>query len=222
MGGGRASGVYTDTGASSFEYVIEADKALAELQSADVLVIGSAGFTFPRDAAALPFVQRIDAVDVDPVVQKIAEQQFLRQPLPPKVRFLPLSARYAVRRLHQDHRNYGFTFVDAYFGQSIPQELVTLEFFEDLRKVSEHTAFNVIMDRSLESTFAQNLLATVREAFGGVWVTEVTPGLSYTSNLQVTTWPRPSSTEWNGTGRVYRDDKNSADRDYIALVWASD
>ena len=222
MGGGRASGVYTDTGASSFEYVLEADKALAELQPTDVLVIGSAGFTFPRDAAAMPFVNRIDAVDVDPVVKRIAEQQFLRQPLPAKVHFLPLSARYAVRRLHQDQRSYGFTFVDAYFGQGIPQELVTLEFFEDLRKVSRHTAFNVIMDRSLGSTFAQNLLATMRQAFGGVWVKDVTPGLSDTSNLQVTSWPRSSSTQWNGTGHIYRDDKNSADRDYVALVWATE
>ena len=83
-----------------------------------------------------------------------------------KVRFLPLSARYAVRKLRKDGARYGFTFVDAYFGRGIPDELVTVEFFKDLRPLSEHTAMNVIMDRDMESDFAMNLLDLVS---GGVW-----------------------------------------------------
>jgi hypothetical protein len=27
--------------------------------------------------------------------------------------------------------------------------------------------------------------------------------------------------EWHGTGRLYRDDRNTADRDHVELVWGS-
>ena len=41
-----------------------------ETKPETVLVIGAAGFTFPRDAANFPGVRRVDAVDVDPVVHE--------------------------------------------------------------------------------------------------------------------------------------------------------
>jgi spermidine synthase len=223
MGGGRASGIYTDNGETSFEYVRAAERALAETKADTVLVIGAAGFTFPRDAASLPGVREVDAVDVDPVVREIAERHFLKQSLPPKVRFLPLSARYAVRRLRQDGRRYGFTLVDAYFGKGIPDELVTVEFFKDIRLVSERTAVNVQMDRAIDSAFAKNVLASFREAFGSVWVKDVRRERddSDLTNILVTSWPASGSVSWNGSGEVYRDDKNTADRDHVALVWSA-
>jgi hypothetical protein len=222
MSGSRSSGVYADNGETSFEYVRAAEKALAGIGPETVLVIGAAGFTFPRDAAQLPGVSRVDAVDVDPIVRRIAESEFLRQPLPPKVRFLPLSARYAVRKLLADGTHYGFTLVDAYFGRGIPDELVTVEFFKDTRLVSEHTAVNVVMDRTMKSAFARNLLASFREAFGAVWVEDVKPGEEDLTNILVTSWPNSGSHAWNGAGHEYRDDKNTADRDHVELVWNSD
>ncbi len=222
MSGSRSSGVYADDGETSFEYVRAAEKALAEINPRTVLVIGAAGFTFPRDAARLPTVNRVDAVDVDPIVRRVAESEFLRQPLPAKVRFLPLSARYAVRKLRADGKRYGFTLVDAYFGRGIPDELVTVEFFKDTRLVSEHTAVNVVMDREMDSAFARNLLASFREAFGAAWVRDVRPGDDDLTNIMVTSWPSAGSLAWNGNGRAYRDDRNTADRDHVELVWSSD
>jgi spermidine synthase len=222
MSGGRSSGVYADDAETSFEYVLAAEKALGEVHPETVLVIGAAGFTFPRDAARLPTVRRVDAVDVDPVVLPVAEQHFLKQPLPENVRFLPLSARYAVRKLGKDGVRYGFTFVDAYFGRGIPDELVTLEFFSDLRPLSEHTAMNVIMDRDMDSAFAKNLLDTFRAAFGGVWVKDVKPGDSDLTNFLVTSWPVEGSKPWNGSGAVYHDDKSTADRDHVRMVWSDE
>jgi spermidine synthase len=222
MSGGRSSGVYADDAETSFEYVLAAEKALGEVHPETVLVIGAAGFTFPRDATRLPSVLRVDAVDVDPVVLPVAEKHFLKQPLPAKVRFLPLSARYAVRKLRRDGVRYGFTFVDAYFGRGIPDELVTLEFFKDLRPLSEHTAMNVIMDRDMESAFAKNLLTTFRSAFGGVWVKDVKPGDSNITNFLVTCWPVEGSTPWSGGGAMYRDDKSTADRDHLRMVWSDE
>jgi len=221
MSGSRSSGVYADTGETSFEYVLAAEKALAEVRAAKVLAIGSAGFTFPRDVAAFPFVRRIDAVDVDPVVKRVAEREFLRQPLPSKVRFLPLSARYALRRLHRDGERYGFAFIDAYFGKGIPDELVTVEFFRDVRAVSDHVAANVVMDRDVDSAFAHNALASFREALGAAWIIDVKAGDSEITNIRVTDWPANGSERWNGSGTPYRDDRNTADRDHVQMVWGN-
>jgi spermidine synthase len=219
MNGGRASGVYVDDGETSFNYVREAGQALRAAASENVLVIGAAGFTFPRDAARLPFVKRVDAVDVDPVVRKVAEEQFLLAPLPSKVRFFPLSARYALRRCRAEGRRYGFTFVDAYAGKGIPDELLTVEFFADVAAVSESVAANVIMDREMESAFAKNVLASFRQACGRVWTRDVRPGDDDLTNIMVTNRPFAGSDEWKGTGRLYTDNRNTADRDHVDLVW---
>jgi spermidine synthase len=222
MGGSRSSGVYADNGETSFEYVLAAEKAMAEVKPATVLVVGAAGFTFPRDIARLDFVHQIDAVDVDPAVKTVAEQQFLKAPLPAKVRFLPLSARYAVRKLRHDIGRYDFTFVDAYFGKGIPDELLTVEFFDDVRKISAHTAINVVMDGEMESTFARNLLASFQQVYGAAWSKPVKSGDTELTNIMVTDWPAEGATRWSGLGAPYRDDRNSADRDHVKLVWSGE
>jgi len=223
MGGGRASGVFADSGESSFLYTLASERALAETGAAEVLVIGSAGFNLPRDAARAPAIRRIDAVDVDPSVKPIAEEYFLKEPLSEKIRFLPLSARFAVRKLGREGRRYGFTMIDAYFGKGIPDELVTAEFFRDVRAVSDHTLVNAGLDRTLDSAFARNLLATFRDAFGDVWLIDAKPDdPDPITNILVLNWPAQGSKHWTGSGTVYRDDCNTADRDRVALMWGAD
>jgi spermidine synthase len=196
---------------------------LRETGARRVLVIGAAGFTFPRDAAKFPGVEQVDAVDVDPSVREIAEKHFLREPLPALVRFLPWSARFAVRRLQKNALRYGFTFVDTYFGKGIPDELVTTEFFRDVRAISDQTVVNAAMDRAVQSAFARNLLASFREAFGGVWLFDAKPNEdSGTTNMLVMSWPAQGAKPWNGSGQAYRDDRNKADRDRVAMVWGDD
>ena len=142
--------------------------------------------------------------------------------LPAKIRFLPLSARYALRQLRANGSHYGFTLLDAYCGKGIPDELVTVEFFRELRLVSDHTAVNVIMDREMDSRFAKNLLASFREAFGSVWVKQAKRGDSDLTNILVSDWPIAGATSWNGSGDIYRDDRNTADRDHVALMWGDE
>ncbi len=219
MGGGRASGIYADTGETSFAYAHKVIEALNHTNADSLLVLGAAGFNVPIDAARNPRVGVIDAVDVDPSVRSIAEWQFHRKPLPARVRFLPLSARYAVRRLQREGNRYGFTLIDCYFGQGIPEELVTVEFFRDVHKVSGRVAANLILDRDLESPFATSVLAGFREAFGEVWITDVKPGDSYLTNLLVTSFQFEGATRWTGSGRPYRDDHNAASHDFVSLRW---
>jgi spermidine synthase len=223
VGGGRASGIYADTGETSFAYTLVGERMLRDSGAKRVLVLGAAGFTFPRDAAKLPRVEQVDAVDVDPSVREIAERHFLRERLPATVRFLPWSARFAVRRLGKMERRYGFTFVDTYFGKGIPEELVTAEFFRDVRAISDRTVVNAQMDRAVESAFARNLLASFREAFGAVWLVDAKPDEdSETTNMLVLSWPAQGSKPWDGVGQPYRDDRNKADRDRVAMVWGDD
>jgi len=220
MGGGGASGIYAATGETSFVYTLAAERLLRESGATITLVIGAAGFTFPRDIARLPEVERVDAVDVDPTVKRIAEQEFLRAPLSSKVRFIPESARFAVRRMARQHTHYEFAFVDTYYGKGIPDELVTTEFFRDVGAISDRTVVNAVMDRDLESAFARNLLASFREAYGASWLINANPADdSFLTNFLVLSWPATGSEAWGGTGSAYHDDRNNADRDRVALMW---
>ncbi len=232
LNGGRASGVYADTGASAFSYILEAGKALEASPTDRVLAIGAAGFTFPRDAAAQPYVHRIDAVDVDPTVRPIAEQHFLFQTLPAKIRFFPQSARWALRGFRRDGSRYGLAFLDAYSGKGIPDELLTLEFFHDVKSVAAHTLANVIMDHDLESAFSHNVLSTFRQVYGHVYLKDANPGDSDFTNYMVASW-RPGDSaptsektnswrEWAGAGALYTDDRNTADRDHTRMMWSNE
>jgi hypothetical protein len=74
---------------------------LTATRSPYVLVIGAAGFTFPRDAAALPFVKQVDAVDVDPG----KEPDFGRQALPQKLLLRDHPHDAGTGRIYTDDRN---------------------------------------------------------------------------------------------------------------------
>jgi hypothetical protein len=222
VSGGRASGIFVENGGTSFEYTQLAAKLVKDTRARNLLVVGSAGFTLPRDAAQLPEIEQVDAVDVDPAVKDIAETYFLKSPLSPKIRFVPLSARYAMHKLRAEGRRYEFAFIDAFFGRGIPEELSTVEFFAEVRLNAVRTAMNVIMDRKLQSDFAHNFLATFKEAYGQAWIYDVKPGEQEISNMMVTTWPIPGAVQWNGSGNVYHDDNNTVDRDHVRLVWETE
>jgi predicted membrane-bound spermidine synthase len=222
LNGGAASGIYADSGESSFPYIREAGRALEAVGGEYVLAVGAAGFTFPRDAAAMPGVERIDAVDVDPAVLEVAEHQFLRAALPAKVRFLAISARYALKRFRAQGVSYDFTLLDAYSGKAIPDELLTSEFLSDVKAVSKRTVANVILDHDAESSFATNALATFRSVFGRVWIKDVNPGDSDLTNYLVSSWEMPGSHEWRGSGLIYTDNRENANREHVRMVWGND
>ena len=68
--------------------------------------------------------------------------------------------------------------------------------------------------------FARNLLASFRDAFGGAWLIDAKPNeASFLTNVLVLSWPAAGAQRWDGTGTVYHDDRNNADRDRVALMW---
>jgi hypothetical protein len=42
------------------------------------------------------------------------------------------------------------------------------------------------------------------------------------TNFLVTSWPAEGSTPWTGKGIVYHDDKSTADRDHVRMVWSDE
>jgi hypothetical protein len=101
----------------------------------------------------------------------------------------------------------------------VPNELLTADFFRDVHAVAERATVNLILDRAAESEFASNVLASFRKVFGRVWLKDVKPGDADMTNFLVTNWEIPGSAEWTGTGRIYTDDRNTADRDHLDMIW---
>jgi hypothetical protein len=127
----------------------------------------------------MPSVQVVDAVDVDWVVRPIAEQHYLPQPLPSKVQFYPLSARYALRKFRLEGKHYGFAFLDAFSGKGIPRRNCSRwRFFNEARAIADVITANVIMDPEMESAFARNVLTSFRQVFGRVWTRNVRRAIS--------------------------------------------
>ena len=100
--------------------------------------------------------------------------------------------------------------------------MLTVEFFADVRAISGRVAANVIMDQEVESAFARNVLASFRRAFGRVWIKHVKPEDEDLTNIMVMNREAAGAVEWNGAGRLYTDDRNTADRDHVDLVWGGE
>ena len=100
-----------------------------------LLVIWAAWFVYPYEVAQLPYVERIDTIDIDPQVKTIAENKFLFQTLSPKIVFYPESARRFINQAIKNNTTYDLIILDAYNGKSIPDELTTVEFFNGVQQL---------------------------------------------------------------------------------------
>ncbi len=134
-------------------------------------------------------IVKVDTVDVDPSVKPIAEKYFLQKPLHEEIAFFPQSARGFLKDAIAQKKHYDTILVDAYIGTSVPEELMTREFFTDLKKISDSVILNMIMDTELKSDFAQHALQTIHNAWGSVWYKDVSNSPAYLTNFLVTSRP---------------------------------
>ena len=102
-------------------------------QCKDVLLIGLGGASLPR------FIQkqfpnlRLDIVELDPEVVKVAQEYFSFQGTP-NTRVLVLDGRLFLKRIE---KKYDVILLDAYAGDRVPFHMTTLEF---VRLVKQHLA----------------------------------------------------------------------------------
>lgn len=218
-----ASGFDPETQTSPFPYIRHLVELSKDPAYERILLIGAAGFVYPLEVAKYDHVQRIDAVDIDPAVREIAEEYFLQQPLSPKVHFIAQSARGALQDMIRAWKKYDLIIMDAFLGQSIPPELVTREIMQDLAAVSSngHIVRNMIIDRSLSSTFAQQFLRTIVDTYQTVyaydanaeqWVSESTTNMML-ATLAFSGYQQIIPSSWS----IYTDDRNSAEIDVLAI-----
>lgn len=225
--GALSSGIYLDKSkeTSPFLYINEIVRLSDLTTPQDILVIGAAWFTYPQIIASRWYTTNIDAIDIDPKVKDIAETYFLEESLDPKITFIPQSARWAINDLIKQDKTYDLVFLDAYADKSVPEELMTVEFFQDIKRILADDglfAANMIIDNAFESEFSQNAFATMIQEIGPLWWKNVTKNPDYDfDNIMVldtqVAWYESVALNW---WRAYTDNQHGAGRDSVKMLYS--
>lgn len=173
------------------------------------------------------YVGRIDTIDVDPAVKTIAETYFQQKPLHEKIHFTAQSARGYIRESLADKKRYDYTLVDAYIGTSIPEELITHEFFTDLAQLSEYVMLNMIMDTKMDTEFSHTLMNTLLASWpDGVWYKYVSSGdrdLNRMGNFLIASRAFSGAVRYQKNSvqdtEIYKDDKHDIEIDKAEMFY---
>lgn len=128
-----------------------------------VLVLGVGGGIIPME---LEYIGRdADAVEIDPRVTMLAEEEFVLDP--ERVKVYEADARTFMRDCEGE---YNAVLIDLFRGDGVPEHLVTREFFQDIRHCLKDNGGLVlnIMYNDLNAPAVMALLATMRDVFGRV------------------------------------------------------
>jgi spermidine synthase len=160
----RASWIYNDHQESPFKYIETFVDITDQIEPERILVIWGAGFVYPYLIQDNVYTTKIDVVDIDPRVHKIAEEKFLSEKLSSHIVFRPRSARFYLREAVRLGKKYDLVVLDAYNGKIIPDELVTTEFFKDIQAILTKkwsVVANVIGNMTAQDKFTQSIFATM-------------------------------------------------------------
>lgn len=210
-----SSWIDLNTKNSSFKYINETINKVREIKPKNVLVIWAAWFTFPNDISEFEYIENIDVVDIDSSLKKISEEYFLQKTLSKKINFYTQPTRFFLNNI--DSKKYDFILIDAYSWKSPPSQLLTLEFFEDLKKVWDNIYINIIMDSEIKSDFSNNLFSTINKAFGESYYIDVNLKESWLTNIIVTNNYSENYIKNNKNKNIYTDDKNSIELDIFKM-----
>lgn len=134
----------------------------SDIPAKDILVVGSAGFTFGREDTKNRYVY----VDIDPAVKDVAEQRFLKEKLSDNKVFVSEDIRSYLMR---EKRKFDLVFLDAYLGGlTLPEYLVTHDFFVQVKNAMNPEgvmAANFITSATFSGAFSQKLDNTLRSVF---------------------------------------------------------
>lgn len=223
LNGGFASGIDTETKTSFFHYVRAIVDAVKQQRPTKIAVIWAAWCTLPQELAKLWFIQQIDVIDIDKEVFSIAENYFLKEKLHTKIVPITQSARGRLYDKKKLQEKYDMVIIDVYNGVSLPEEVVTREFFADVHQIANTVVMNVIIDKSLTSPFAQWFLHTLLQVFHDVYAKEAsgTPIDYPIWNKIFATFPLVNgyALEKTTTDVIYTDDKSEADTLRVQMMY---
>ncbi len=126
----------------------------------DILIIGAGAFTLGFEDERNNYIY----IDIDPDLLKTAEEHILKDKLKKNKTFLVEEARAFLARSIREGKKFDVVFLDAYLGGlSIPEHLITREFFQQVKDVMRDKAllvtnfisapnFNNPLSRSIDNT----------------------------------------------------------------------
>ncbi len=135
---------------------------LNSIPAKDILIIGAGGFTFGHEDKTNNYTY----VDIDKDLLEVSERYILQEPIGENKIFIPKPARAF---LNSTEQKYDVIYLDAYLGgASIPEMLVTKEFFEQVKAHLKDGAIlisNMILSPHFNNQFTRNIDNTLRSVF---------------------------------------------------------
>lgn len=102
-----------------------------------VLIIGLGGGTIPKALRRLLPQTRIDVVEIDPAVTRVARRYFgfSAEESGGKVRVIEADGRVYVKRAIREQQRYDLIMLDAFDHEYIPEHLLTQEFLREVQSL---------------------------------------------------------------------------------------
>ncbi len=128
----------------------------------DILVVGAGGFTFGHEDKNNTYTY----VDIDEDLLPVAEEYILKEPIGENKTFIPKPAR---GYLSSTDQKFDVIYLDAYLGGiSIPEHLITIEFFEQVKSHLKEDGIlmtNFILSPHFNNEFTRTMDNTMRTVF---------------------------------------------------------
>jgi hypothetical protein len=178
----------------------------------DILVLGAGGFTFGRTDT----MHNYTYVDIDPDLKKIAEENFLGEPLTANKHFIPQSARTFLIDAIKQGKKYDLVYLDAYTNIFLTESLITRDFFQQIRGVMKDQGYvgvNFIMTPLGRDAQSRNLMATFKSVFPEtqqIPVLNFNPWESVSDRTLMNVMLVAGLAYQHLTPTIYTDDRNSA------------
>lgn len=103
-------------------------------QPQSVLIIGLGGGTIPRALSTFVPHARIDVIEIDPAVIRVAKQYFGFKEST-NIKTIALDGRVYVKQALREKRKYDMVMLDAFDHEYIPEHLLTKDFLEEVRNL---------------------------------------------------------------------------------------
>lgn len=103
-------------------------------EPAAALIVGLGGGTIPRALLQILPELRIDVVEIDPAVVRVAKKYFEFTD-GPRLRVFEMDGRVYVRRAIRQGQRYDLIMLDAFDHEYIPEHLLTREFIDEVKSL---------------------------------------------------------------------------------------
>ena len=99
-----------------------------------ILIIGLGGGTLPRALTRIVPNAKLDVVEIDPAVTRVARQFFEFKP-DERTNVIEADGRVFVKRAQREGRQYDIIMLDAFDHEYIPEHLLTREFLQEVAAI---------------------------------------------------------------------------------------